>query len=53
MKTTIPITALAAFGLAILPVSADDAATAVKPASEQAAAVKKIPVYVLMVSGKG
>jgi len=53
MKTTIPLAALAILGLAMVPAHAADAATETKPATEQASAAKKIPVYVLMISGKG
>jgi len=47
------MTALAMLGLSVFPVYADDAATTTKPATEQAATAEKIPVYVIVVSGKG
>jgi hypothetical protein len=53
MKTTILLTtALAAFGLTVLPVHANDAATKEKPAAE-AAAENTATVYIVNVKGKG
>lgn len=52
MKNTIPLTALAILGLAMVSATADDVVKTDKPAKEQAAA-KKIPVYILQVSGLG
>jgi hypothetical protein len=54
MKATLLTTAtcsMAAFGLAALPLYADNA-TATKPVIE-AATVKTVSVYILQVSGKG
>ncbi len=56
MKATLLTTTtagLAAFGLAVLPVFADDApATPVKPAAE-AVAANTVSVYLVQISGKG
>ena len=51
MKTTIPFVALAMVGLSLSPIHAADA-TATKSATEMVAG-DKIPVYVVVVSGKG
>jgi len=50
MKAITLTIALAAFGLAGLPVCADDATP--KPAPEEAT-IKTVPVYIIQVSGKG
>jgi len=52
MKKTIPFAAFAMLGLSLSPIHAADTATTEKPASAQAAA-DKVPVYVIVVSGKG
>ncbi len=53
MKSTILLTtALAAFGLTVLPIQAADAATNANPAAE-AAAQNTATVYVVNVKGKG
>ena len=50
MKAILLTTALAAFGLAVLPLHADEASP--KPAVEKAA-VQPTPVYLVQVSGAG
>jgi len=52
MKKTIPFAACAMLGLSLSPIHAADAATTDKPAAEQAA-VAKVPVYLVVFSGKG
>lgn len=53
MHSTIPLAALAILGLAMVSASADDRAETGQAASAQVAAAKKIPVYILQVSGTG
>ncbi len=50
--TTLLTTALAAFGLSVLPGQANDAATKTKPAAE-APAQNTATVYIVNVKGKG
>ncbi len=52
MKKTIPFATIAMLGLSLSPIHADDATTT-KAATEAAATVEKIPVYIVVVSGKG
>ncbi|MGB0774446.1 MAG: hypothetical protein ACPG32_15890 [Akkermansiaceae bacterium] len=53
MKLTITLaTSVAAFGLALMPLHAENAATKEK-AAPAAVAAKTTPVYVIQVSGKG
>lgn len=52
MKKTIPLAAIAMLGLSVFPVYADNA-SATKAATEAAATAEKIPVYIVVVSGKG
>ena len=52
MKKTIPFAAVAMLGLSLSPIHADTASTT-KAATEAAATAEKIPVYIVVVSGKG